>query len=99
MCFTKHKYPLMVRSSEGTLLYAATDLAAVHHRLVEEGFDRVLYLTDGGQRVHFEQVFEVAEKVGWLDRRKHSLEHVPFGLVLAENGAKLSSRDGKLLNL
>lgn len=84
----------MVRSSEGTLLYAATDLAAVHHRLCEEKFERVLYLTDGGQRVHFEQIFEVAERAGWFDRSKHSLEHVPFGLVLAENGQKLSSRDG-----
>jgi hypothetical protein len=36
----------------------------------------------------------VAELAGWYDKEKQSLEHVPFGLVLGENGGKLSSRDG-----
>lgn len=81
--------------------------------MLQEKFERVLYVTDAGQRIHFEQVpssyhitfcilayvklckvFKVAEMAGWYDPKKHSLEHVPFGLVLGENGGKLSSRDG-----
>jgi len=41
----------------------------------------------------------VAEMAGWYDPTKQSLEHVPFGLVLGENGGKLSSRDGIFTHL
>jgi arginyl-tRNA synthetase len=78
VCFTGHQYPLVVRTSEGTWLYAATDIACAKYRyrlfsllsfafvtrfsfdqrLIDQAFDRILYVTDGGQRVHFEQVIK-----------------------------------------
>ena len=84
----------------GNGLYATTDLAAVRHRTDVEKAARVIYCTDPGQSLHFEQVFQIASRAGW--GTSASLEHVPFGLVMGEDGQKLKTRSGetpKLIDL
>eukprot|EP01047_Picozoa_sp_COSAG01_P095587 COSAG01_NODE_26257_length_719_cov_3.200000_1_plen_153_part_10 len=61
---------------------------------------RIIYCTDPGQSLHFEQVFQIARRAGWGSGA--SLEHVPFGLVMGEDGQKLKTRSGetpKLIDL
>jgi len=90
--------PLIVVKSDGGYMYSTTDLAAIVHRATEEKAERVLYVTDAGQSLHFAQVFAAA-------RRAHlvpdgvSLEHVPFGLVLGEDGKKFKTRSGDTVRL
>jgi len=93
--------PMLVRKSDGSWLYATIDIACVRQRLMEEKADRVVYVTDEGQRLHFLQVFDVAKRATWTtaDEKKSSLQHVGFGLVKDETGNKLSSRDGDALPL
>src|SRR3712207_3077644 len=89
--------PLIVQKADGGYNYATTDLAAVRHR-AEQGFDRILYVVDHGQSQHFAMVFAVARKAGWV-RDEVVVEHVPFGLVLGEDGKRLRTRSGESIPL
>jgi len=91
--------PMLVRKTDGSWLYGTIDLAAVRQRLLTEQADRIVYVTDEGQRFHFSQVFDVAERASWTNRDAGTLQHVGFGLVKAMDGTKLSSRDGNALPL
>ena len=85
--------PLIIRKADGGFNYATTDLAAVRHR-VAEGFERVIYVVDNGQSQHFDMVFETARRAGWVPDGV-VFEHVPFGLVLGEDGKRLRTRSGE----
>ncbi len=85
--------PLIVQKSDGGYNYATTDLAAIRYRTTEDRADRVIYVTDSGQANHFAQVFQVARRAGWVPEGVE-LAHVPFGLVLGEDGKKLKTRSG-----
>ncbi len=84
--------PLIVQKADGGYNYASTDLAAIRHR-VEQGFDRIVYVVDHGQSQHFEMVYAVARRAGWLPDHVEAV-HVPFGLVLGEDGKRLRTRSG-----
>jgi arginyl-tRNA synthetase len=51
--------------------------------LLSEKADRVLYVTDEGQALHFKMIFDAARVSNVAERLKAAeLRHVPFGLVL-----------------
>jgi arginyl-tRNA synthetase len=87
-----YSIPLIVVKADGGYNYSTTDLAAVRYR-VEQGADRMLYVVDHGQSQHFQMVFAVARKAGWLPDDVEAV-HVPFGLVLGEDGKRLRTRSG-----
>ncbi|MFI5915549.1 arginine--tRNA ligase [Dactylosporangium sp. NPDC051541] len=85
--------PLIVRKRDGGYGYAATDLAAVRHRVDELKATRLLYVVGAPQRQHLEMVFAVARAAGWLPPTVRA-EHVAFGSVLGADGKMLRSRTG-----
>ena len=89
---------MIVKKSDGGFMYSTTDLAALSQRVSEERADRILYVTDAGQSTHFEQVFKIGRLSG-LVPPSVSLEHVPFGLVLGEDGKKFKTRSGDTVKL
>lgn len=91
--------PLIVRKSDGGFLYATTDVAALKHRVEVEKARRIIYVTDAGQAQHFEMVFDAARKAGILDDKTTTVTHVPFGLVLGEDGKKIKTRAGESVKL
>eukprot|EP01132_Coremiostelium_polycephalum_P008288 gene8288-10184_t len=93
------KDPVIIRKSDGGYLYATTDLAAIHHRVSVVGKDWIVYITDSSQSSHFENIFEIAKKAGWLDTNKTRVDHLGFGLVRDKSGSKLSSREGTSLSM
>lgn len=86
--------PLIIQKSDGGYNYATTDLAAIRHRILEEKADRIIYVTDAGQSLHFQMIFKAAEKVGYLNPAQVRVDHVAFGLVLGPDGKKLRTRSG-----
>ena len=90
--------PVIVQKSDGGYLYATTDLAAVQYRTGEIGAERVLYCTDNRQILHFQQIFSVAALAGF-NKNGASLEHMPFGTMLGEDGKPFKSRSGDLIKL
>ncbi len=90
--------PLIVQKSDGGYNYATTDLAALRYRINTDKAERIIYVTDAGQSGHFAQVFQVATRAGWLSDAVQ-VEHVPFGLVLGEDGKKQKTRSGDTVAL
>ncbi len=90
--------PLIIQKSDGGFNYATTDLAAIRYRIQQDKAERILYVVDAGQANHFNQVFQVAEKAGWVPPGVE-LVHVPFGLVQGEDGKKFKTRSGETVRL
>jgi len=90
--------PLIVQKSDGAYLYATTDLAAIKYRVDELKADRIIYVTDARQKLHFEMVFAVARMAG-LAKPETELIHVTFGSVLGEGGKPLKTREGENVKL
>ncbi|NET87066.1 MAG: arginine--tRNA ligase [Kamptonema sp. SIO1D9] len=90
--------PLIVQKSDGGYNYATTDLAALRYRIQKDRSDRIIYVTDAGQATHFAAVFQVAKRAGWIPNNVEVV-HVPFGLVLGEDGKKLKTRSGETIRL
>ncbi len=59
--------------------------------------DEIIYVVDKRQSLHFEQVFEVAEKLGIAPGVK--LQHIGFGTVNGADGKPFKTRDGGVMNL
>lgn len=85
--------PVIIQKSDGGFLYATTDLAAIRYRVNEDKAERIIYVTDSGQSLHFEQIFTVARKAGYLPEAIKA-EHVAFGLVQGADGKKFKTRSG-----
>jgi len=90
--------PLIVQKKDGGFNYATTDLASMRYRIDNDHADELIYVVDAGQNLHFEMVEKVARKAGWVPDSV-CVEHVPFGLVLGEDGKKLKTRQGETVRL
>jgi len=91
-------FPLIVRKSDGGFLYATTDLAAIRYRVGELGAERIFYVTDSRQSLHFRQVFAVARRAGFAPQNV-SLEHIAFGTMMDPNGKPFKTREGGTVKL
>jgi len=92
------KPPLIVKKSDGGYGYDTTDLAALRYRINNLSANKIVYVTDSGQSLHFELLFEAAKKAGWLSNNI-KLSHVGFGIVLGEDGKRIKSRSGDSIKL
>ena len=90
--------PMIVRKSDGGFGYSATDLAAIRHRVRDLDADRIIYVVDARQSDHFDLVFAVARKAGFLPENVIT-EHVAFGTVLGTDGKPFKTRDGTAVTL
>ena len=84
----------IVRKSDGGYNYTTSDLACVKVRTEEYDPERIIYVTDARQQLHFKQWFNIAGKMGVTAK----LVHVPFGLMSFQ-GKAISTREGNLIKL
>lgn len=89
--------PFMLVNSRGATGYHATDLATIKDRVDTIGPDRILYVVDQRQALHFEQVYRASDQVGYLSRDQ--LEHLGFGTVNGADGKPFKTREGGTLRL
>lgn len=89
--------PLLLAKSDGSYLYATTDLATIEERVEELGAERVLYVVDKRQSLHFEQLFRAARRTGIA--QDAALEHVAFGTVNGPDGKPFKTRQGGVMRL
>ncbi|MBX8565810.1 arginine--tRNA ligase [Pseudomonas cichorii] len=90
--------PVIVQKAGGGYLYATTDLAAMRYRSKVLKADRVLYFVDQRQALHFQQVFEVARRAGFVHDGMQ-LEHMGFGTMNGADGRPFKTRDGGTVKL
>ena len=94
----KEMPPCILVKSDGSAIYATTDLATLVQRMRDWHPDKVLYVTDKRQNLHFEQVFRAARKAGIVPENVE-LEHVGFGTMNGSDGKPFKTRDGGVLRL
>ncbi|MDP7162973.1 MAG: arginine--tRNA ligase, partial [Phycisphaerae bacterium] len=90
--------PVIVQKSDCGYLYATTDLAALRYRCDELKANRILYVTDSRQAMHFAQIFAVAREAGFVGKDVR-LKHVPLGMMLGGDGRPFRTREGGTVRL
>ena len=90
--------PMILVKSDGSAIYATTDLATMVQRMQDFNPDKMLYLTDKRQALHFEQVFRAARKSGIVNANTE-LEHVGFGTMNGKDGKPFKTREGGVMRL
>ena len=89
---------MILIKSDGSAIYATTDLATIVQRMQDWNPDKMLYVTDKRQNLHFEQVFRAAHKSGIVTETTE-LEHVGHGTMNGKDGKPFKTRDGGVLRL
>ncbi len=90
--------PCMILKSDGAALYTTTDLATLVDREQSIKPDRVIYVVDKRQSLHFEQVFRCAKKTGIVPERTR-LDFLGFGTMNGPDGGPFKTRDGGVMRL
>lgn len=92
--------PFIIRKSDGASNYASTDLATLLYRVEHFGAEEVVYVTDGRQQDHFQQLFMTAAKwFGCKGYKLPKLRHVWFGTILGEDGKAIKTKSGEPVRL
>ncbi|MGA3144620.1 MAG: arginine--tRNA ligase [Verrucomicrobiota bacterium] len=95
--------PALIRKSDGGFNYTTSDLATLAYRLETWQPDEIIYVTDGRQQLHFQQVFAAFRKWQSAARSPQSaipkLAHVWFGSILGEDGKPFKTRSGETVKL
>jgi arginyl-tRNA synthetase len=89
--------PLILLKADGGILYGTTDLATIDQRINDFHADKILYVVDARQSLHFEQVFQAARQTGLAPGVE--LEHVAFGTVNGPDGKPFKTRAGGVMRL
>jgi arginyl-tRNA synthetase len=89
---------LMVRKQDGGYGYDTTDLATIRYRIRDLKADRILYVVDSRQALHFRLIFEAARRAGWLTEGIEAI-HVSYGTVLGPDGRPFKTRSGGTVKL
>ncbi|KQY36823.1 arginine--tRNA ligase [Nocardia sp. Root136] len=89
---------LMARKRDGGYGYDSTDLATIRYRIGSLHADRLLYVTDSRQALHFQLIFEAARRVGWLTEAIQ-VDHVAYGTILGSDGKPFKTRAGGTVRL
>jgi len=91
--------PQLIQKRDGGFNYATTDLATIAYRLETWHPREIVYVTDGRQQLHFQQVFAVFKRWHPEMAGKLKLAHVWFGSILDEDGRPLKTRSGENVKL
>ena len=90
--------PCILVKSDGAAIYATTDLATMVQRMQDWNPDKILYVTDKRQALHFEQIFRAAHRSG-IVKPETELEHLGHGTMNGKDGKPFKTRDGGVLRL
>lgn len=93
--------PFIVQKKDGAFLYATTDLACIRYRVRKLHANRIIYVVDARQSLHFQELFLTAHKAEFAPQQV-VLEHIAFGTMMGKDNRPFKTRDGgtiKLINL
>lgn len=94
----KEMPPLLLKKSDGAILYDTTDLATIMQRMQDFKPDAIWYFADERQSLHFEQIFRGSYKSG-LVSSSVELKFNGFGTINGSDGKPFKTRDGGVMSL
>ena len=95
---TKEIPPCMIQKSDGASLYGTTDLATLVQRVEDYHPDKVIYVVDKRQELHFVHVFRAAKKTGIVPSETE-LKFLGFGTMNGKDGKPFKTREGGVMRL
>ncbi len=95
---TKEIPPCMILKSDGAALYTTTDLATIKMREDQDQPDKIIYVVDKRQELHFVQTFRAARKCHLINDNCE-LSFNGFGTVNGKDGKPFKTRDGGVMRL
>lgn len=90
--------PIIVKKSDNSSIYATWDLGTIIQRERDFKPEKIWYLTDKRQSLHFTQVFRCAKKAGLVPEGTE-LRHLGFGAMTGPDGKPFKTRDGGVMRL
>lgn len=94
----KEMPPLLLKKSDGAILYDTTDLATIMQRMEDFNPDAIWYFVDERQSLHFEQTFRGSYKSGLVPENV-DLKFYGFGTINGTDGKPFKTRDGGVMSL
>lgn len=94
----KNDKKIVLKKSNGNFLYALYDLAAIKWRVENHNPDKIIYVVDKRQSLHFDTVFEIAKQAGYA-KVHTNLIHLGFGMILGANNKPIKTKEGESLYL
>ena len=85
---------LVILKTDGTGLYATSDLALAEEKFKKRKIDKSIYVTATEQSHYFKQLFKTLQLAGF--RQADKCEHVAYELVMLSSG-RMSSREGDII--
>ena len=82
---------VLITKSDGSYLYITTDLATILYREKHIPFDKIFYIVDSRQSLHFRQLFSSAK---YFEFNNLNFEHIGFGTLNDEKGNPFKTREG-----
>ena len=95
---TKEVPPCIILKSDGASLYQTTDLATIVEREKLFAPDRIIYVVDKRQEMHFTQVFRVS-RLAELVPEETRLQFLGFGTMNGKDGKPFKTRQGGVMRL
>ncbi len=83
--------PCIIRKRDGGFNYATSDIATVDYRISDLKRDTIWIVTGAPQRLHFQQIFEIARREGYHP----DFRHITHGSILGENRKLMKTRSGE----
>ena len=90
--------PVIVKKSDNSGTYATTDLATIVQRQKDFAPDKIWYVVDKRQDLHFKQVFRCAKKAEIVPRET-DFYFLGFGTMNGKDGKPYKTRDGGVMQL
>ncbi len=90
--------PVIIKKSDNSNIYATTDLATMIQREKDFSPERIWYVTDKRQALHFAQIFRCAKKAEILPQATE-LKHLGYGTMNGSDGKPFKTRDGGVMRL
>lgn len=94
----KEMPPLLLKKSDGSVLYDTTDLATIMQRMEDFNPDAIWYFVDERQSLHFEQTFRGC-RISNLVPDSVELKFNGFGTINGSDGKPFKTRDGGVMSL
>ena len=82
---------ILITKSDGSYLYITTDLATILYRQENIGYDKILYIVDNRQSLHFKQLFS---SIKFFEFNNFDHKHVSYGTLNDSEGNPFKTRDG-----
>ena len=94
----KEMPPCMLLKSDGAVGYDSTDLATIVQRMKDFKPDKIIYVVDKRQGLHFEQVFRAVRKAGIVGDDTE-LIFLGNGTMNGKDGKPFKTREGGVMRL